>query len=94
MASTSTRRKEAVINVRLSKQTREIIDHAAEAAGKSRSEFIIESARKSAMNVLLDQRFFTLDARRFAAFMAILDNPPAPNQKLKALFARKAPWET
>jgi len=42
-------------------------DDAAQAAGKSRSEFIIESARQSAMDVLLDQRFFTLDARRFAA---------------------------
>ena len=87
-------KRDAVINVRLARQTRELIDDAAQAAGKSRSEFIIESARKSAMDVLLDQRYFTLDPRRFEAFMAILDNPPAPNQKLKALFARKAPWET
>lgn len=91
--STSARR-DAVVNVRLARHTRELIDSAAAAAGKSRSEFIVESARKSAIDVLLDQRLFTLDARDFAAFVAILDNPPAPNQKLKALLARKAPWES
>lgn len=93
MAATATPRKEAVINVRVAKHTRELIDSAAEAIGKSRSEFIIESARESAMNVLLDQRFFALDPKRFDAFVATLDRPPAPNKKLKALFAKKAPWE-
>lgn len=101
MAPTVSRRKtpltrgkrDTVINVRLAQPTRDLIDSAADVAGKSRSEFIIESARKSAMNVLLDQRFFALDAERFALFMATLDRPPAPNRKLKALFASKAPWE-
>ena len=91
-ASTQTRR-DAVINVRLARQTRELIDNAALAAGKSRSEFIIESARKSAMDVLLDQRFFELNSTQFKEFTAALDRPPAPNRKLKTLFATKAPWE-
>jgi uncharacterized protein (DUF1778 family) len=91
-ASTQTRR-DAVINVRLARQTRELIDNAAVAAGKSRSEFIIDSARKSAMDVLLDQRLFTLDSKQFREFAEALDRPPAPNRKLKALFATKAPWE-
>lgn len=86
-------RRDAVINVRLARHTRELIDSAAAAAGKSRSEFIIESARKSALDVLLDQRFFVLDRKRFEEFQAILDHPPAPNCKLKTLLATKAPWE-
>lgn len=94
MTSTSARRKEAVVNVRLSRQTRDLIDSAAEAVGKSRSEFIIESARKSAMDALLDQRLFVLEPDEFAKFVAILESPPPPNRKLKALFARKPPWET
>jgi uncharacterized protein (DUF1778 family) len=53
-----------------------------------------ERARKSAMDVLLDQRLFTLNAERFKASMAVLDRPPAPNEKLKALLASKAPWES
>jgi uncharacterized protein (DUF1778 family) len=91
-ASTPTRR-DAVINVRLARQTKDLIDNSSSAAGKSRSEFIIDSARYSAMDVLLDQRFFELDSTRFKEFTAALDRPPAPNRKLKALFATKAPWE-
>ena len=91
-ASTQTRR-DAVINVRLARQTRELIDNAALAAGKSRSDFIIESARKSAIDVLLDQRFLELDSTQFKEFTAALYRPPAPNRKLKTLFATKAPWE-
>jgi uncharacterized protein (DUF1778 family) len=86
-------RRDAVVNVRLARQTRELIDSAASAAGKSRSEFIIESARKSAVDVLLDQRFFALDPKRFKEFETALERPPAPNRKLKALLAKKAPWE-
>lgn len=86
-------RRDAVINVRLARQTKELIDSAAAAAGKSRSEFIIESARKSATDVLLDQRFFVLDPKQFEEFQAALDQPPAPNRKLKALLATRAPWE-
>lgn len=86
-------RRDAVVNVRLARQTRELIDSAALAAGKSRSEFIIESARKSAMSVLLDQAFFVLDPKRFEEFQSALDRPPAPTRKLKTLLATKAPWE-
>jgi len=100
LTTTTSRRKPAagsakrdtVVNFRIAKPMRELIDSAADAMGKSRSEFIIESAHKSAMNVLLDQSFFALDAERFASFMAALDRPPAPNRKLKALLASKAPW--
>jgi uncharacterized protein (DUF1778 family) len=87
-------KRDAVINVRVAKPTRELIDSAASAMGKSRSDFIIESARASAMNVLLDQRFFTLDPKSFRSFMAALDRPPAPSRRLKALLASKAPWES
>lgn len=86
-------RRDAVVNVRLARQTKELIDSAASAAGKSRSEFIIESARKSAMDFLLDQRFFVLDPKHFKEFQAALNRPPASNRKLKALLAMKAPWE-
>jgi uncharacterized protein (DUF1778 family) len=101
LAITASRRKppagrakrDTVVNVRIAKPMRELIDSAADAMGKSRSEFIIESAHKSAMNVILDQRFFALDAERFQSFVAALDRPPAPNRKLKVLLASKAPWE-
>jgi uncharacterized protein (DUF1778 family) len=101
MATTASRRKpaaargkrDAVINVRVAKPTRDLIDSAADAMGKSRSDFIIESAHNRAINVLLDQRLFALDAEDFRSFMKTLDQPPAPNPKLKALLARRPSWE-
>ena len=45
------------------------------------------------MQNLLDQRVFVLDPERFEMFAAALDRAPSPHPKLKALFAKKAPWE-
>lgn len=92
-ARVSATRRDSVINVRVPRLLKSLIDQAADAVGKSRSEFILESARTHAIDVLLDQRFFALDADRYKAFMQMLDAPPASNKKLKALMASKAPWE-
>jgi uncharacterized protein (DUF1778 family) len=82
-----------VINVRLSTSMREMIDRAANALGKSRSEFIIESARAQAIDVLLDQRLFPLGTAQYSAFLKALDAPPAPSERLRQLMASKAPWK-
>lgn len=86
-------KRDGVINVRVSGATRELIDSAAAASGKSRTEFMLESARQRAMEVLLDQQLFTLDEPAYAAFLAVLDSPPEPARKLRELFAEKSPWE-
>jgi uncharacterized protein (DUF1778 family) len=41
----------------------------------------------------LDRRVFVLDDAGWNAFNRVLDEPPAPNAKLKALLARKPPWK-
>jgi uncharacterized protein (DUF1778 family) len=87
------RRRDTVINVRLTKMLRDLIDRAADVVGKTRSEFILESARTHAIDVLLDRRLFTLDAEQYEAFIKTLEEPPAPNEKLKRLLASKSPWE-
>ena len=86
-------RHDATINVRVPTALRDLIDSAAAAVGKTRSDFILESARQRATDVLLDQRLFVLDAEQHAAFMQALEAPAAPNQQLKDLMARKSPWE-
>jgi len=93
-ASDTGARRDAVINVRLSRTLRDQIDRAADAVGKTRSEFILESARAHATDVLLDQRLFTLNTEQYEAFMRALDAAPAPNAKLQRLLASKSPWET
>ena len=81
------------INLRIETQTRQLIDEAAAVLGKTRTEFMIDSARALAINVLLDQRLFVLDAVRYETFVQALDNPPAPGPKLRALLRRKPAWE-
>jgi len=80
------------INLRIEANTRQIIDHAAAILGKTRTEFMIESARRQAIDVLLDQRLFALDSKRYDAFMRALDNPPAPGPKLRSLLRRVPAW--
>ena len=80
------------INLRIEARTRRLIDDAAAVLGKSRTEFMIDCARRNAIDVLLDQRLFVLDPERYDAFVAALDNPPAPGPKLRALLRRTPAW--
>lgn len=83
---------DAVVTMRMPARVRELIDNAAAAQGKSRTEFMVESARLHAIDVLLDQRAFTLDANDSKALAAILADPPKPNDALRALMAAGTPW--
>jgi uncharacterized protein (DUF1778 family) len=80
------------INLRIEKDTRQLIDDAAAILGKTRTEFMVESARRQAIDVLLDQRLFVLDSDRYDAFLHALDNPPAPGPKLRSLLRRVPKW--
>jgi uncharacterized protein (DUF1778 family) len=81
------------INLRASRGQRSLIDRAAQALGKNRSDFMLEIACREAQAVLLDRRYFALDAGAFEQFIAMLDAPPAANQRLRRLLTEKAPWE-
>jgi uncharacterized protein (DUF1778 family) len=85
--------RDATIHIRAPRQTKELIEAAASSVGKTLSEFTLESARRQAVDVLLDQRLFTLDDERYAAFLLALDNPPAAGAKLKALMKRRPLWQ-
>ena len=82
------------INLRIETQTRQLIDDAAAVLGKTRTEFMVESARKVAIDVLLDQRLFSLDPQRYDSFVNALDNPPASGPKLRALLSRAPAWKS
>lgn len=91
-ASAPTGDAKGSINLRIDASARQLIDEAAAVLGKTRTEFMVESARRQAIDVLLDQRLFALDPERHDAFLAALDTPPAPGPKLTALLARKPAW--
>jgi uncharacterized protein (DUF1778 family) len=84
--------RDAAINLRARPEQRDLIDHAARALGKNRSDFMLEAACDKAQAVLLDQVFFRLDAAKFRQFNKMLDSPPAPNPGLERLMAVKEPW--
>lgn len=85
--------RDVTINIRAKQSQRDLIDHAAEVQGKSRSEFMLESAYKEAQAVLLDRSFFALDELKFKQFVELLDAPPVLNETLRKTLATKAPWE-
>jgi uncharacterized protein (DUF1778 family) len=91
-APTDRAKADATIMMRIPRRTRELIDRAAAAEGKTRTGFVLESARLHAIDVLLDQRIFTLNPEQSLAFADILDNPPKSTAALKAVMKRPAPW--
>jgi uncharacterized protein (DUF1778 family) len=87
------RTRDVTINIRAKQNQRDLIDYAAEIQGKSRSEFMLESAYQKAQDVLLDRSFFGLDELKFKQFVALLDAPPTRDEKLHTLLTTKSPWD-
>ena len=85
--------RSGVINIRVRPDERALIDRAASAQGKSRSDFMLEASRRAAEDALLDQTVLRVDAATFARFVELLDAPPRPNAALRRLMQTKAPWE-
>jgi uncharacterized protein (DUF1778 family) len=81
------------INLRASRRQKALIDQAAQALGRSRSDFMLDTVCREAESVLLDQRYFVLSNDEFKRFRAMLDRPPKSNPKLRRLLATRAPWE-
>jgi uncharacterized protein (DUF1778 family) len=80
------------INLRASRKQKALIDQAADALGRNRSDFMLDAACREAEAVLLDRRYFVLSNETFGRFTKMLDKPPAENPKLRRLLETKAPW--
>jgi len=87
------RTRTRTINIRVEPKQRDLIDRAAKALGKVRSAFMLETAYREAERVLMDRRYFALDDKDFARFIAALDAAPADNPRLRALLRSPVPWE-
>jgi uncharacterized protein (DUF1778 family) len=81
------------INLRVSRRQKTLIDSAAGALGRNRSDFMLDVVCREAESILLDQCYFNLGEEEFQRFTAMLDNPPAANPKLTRLLKRKPSWE-
>jgi uncharacterized protein (DUF1778 family) len=92
VAQRQTAKREA-LNLRIKPQVRELIDRAAELAGKNRTDFVLDAARRAAEDTLLDRTVFTLGPKAYRQFLARLDAPPKPNKRLLKSMQIRAPWE-
>jgi uncharacterized protein (DUF1778 family) len=78
---------------RVRSEDRNLIDRAARLLGKSRTDFLLETARRAAQDALLDQTLFRVSPSLYAEFVARLDAPPAANDRLRRTMTTPAPWE-
>jgi len=90
MKSTTPR---STLNLRIKQEERDLIDLAAKAQGKNRTDFILEAARNAAAETLLDRTILAVSPEAYAEFLAILDAPPQPNERLRKTMQTPAPWD-
>ncbi|MBY3305476.1 DUF1778 domain-containing protein [Rhizobium laguerreae] len=81
------------LNMRIKPAARNLIDRAAEMLGKTRTDFMLEASERRAEEVLLDRTIFTVSAEVYAEYLARLDAPTQPNERLKRTMSTKAPWD-
>ena len=86
-------RKRLSLNLRIKTEERGLIDRAAKTLGKNRTDFVLDAARRAAEDALLDRTVLTVSPKGYAEFLARLDAPPQPNERLRKTLRTVAPWE-
>jgi uncharacterized protein (DUF1778 family) len=89
----ATKARRETLNLRIKPDLRGLIDRAAEATGKTRTDFVLQAARNAAEEALIDQTVFALNSKTYAEFIRRLDQPPRSNDRLRRALETPAPWE-
>ncbi len=85
--------KRDTLNIRIKPEERDLIDRAAHMRGKNRTDFILDAARRAAEDALLDRTVFAVSPEAYAAYLARLDAPALPNDRLRRTMQAPAPWD-
>jgi uncharacterized protein (DUF1778 family) len=85
--------KRETLNLRIKPEVRGLIDRAAALVGQNRTDFVLDAARHAAETALLGRTVVTVNARAYAEFVARLDAPPQPNERLRRSLETPAPWD-
>jgi uncharacterized protein (DUF1778 family) len=80
------------VNLRVREDVRVLIDRAAKALGKTRSNFIIDASRRAAEDALLDQTLVRVNPDSHKHYLAVLDRPPS-GEGFKRLMNAPKPWQ-
>ena len=85
--------KRETLNIRIKPEERNLIDRAAKTRGKNRTDFILDAAKLAAEDALLDQVIISVSSEAYSQFLARLDMPPKPNQRLRKTMQTPPSWE-
>ena len=91
MPATETRNEK--LDLRLTPSSKRALQIAAQAARRSVSEFVLESALARAEETLPDRQRFGLSREQWAALQAALDAPPLPAPRLAKLLREPSVFE-
>jgi len=80
--------KRGRLAARITEEQKVLLQRAADLQGRSLSDFVIESAQRVAEAVIREREVITLSTEDSRAFAEAMLNPPAPNERLRAAFAR------
>jgi uncharacterized protein (DUF1778 family) len=92
VAATTARQVRETLNLRIGATERHLIDRAAASAGKTRTDFVLEAARRAAEQTLLDRALMAVSPKAYQQFLARLDQPAKPNERLQRTLRAKVPW--
>src|SRR5581483_10098732 len=81
-------RKQERLSLRATARQVELIDEAAAAVDKTRTDFMLDVAVQESKRILADRRTFTLGDEERDAFLMLLDRPVVEKPRLRALFER------
>ena len=71
------------LEARLSQKQKALIQHAADLAGRSLTDFILSASQEAANKVIREHEVITLTAKESERFVDVLMSPPVPNLALK-----------
>ena len=81
------------VNFRVQDERLALIDRAAAIRGATRTEFVLRASEAAAIETLNERLVILLDDEAYAAFVAALDAPVEPDDRLKKRWARRPLWE-
>jgi len=93
MAASSRPARREILNIRIPATERSLIDRAAQSSGKTRTDFILEAARRAAEEALVGRAMLTVSPKAYAQFLARLDARPKPNARLRRTMRAAKPWK-
>lgn len=89
---TAAKARRETLNLRIPAAERNLIDLAARSTGKTRTDFILEAARRAAEDALLDRAIFAVGTKAYAEFVRRLEAPARPSARLRRTMRATPPW--